>query len=782
MRLSHSSLIWLIALLVCSGACAASAGAISPTHPEVLQRFTEEDGLPLNSLTSVLQARNGYLWIASSGGLVRFDGSKFTSIPSLAQPLVLEAPATEIDGLPSIRILELMEDAHGRIWIGTQDSGINLYDQGRLLQLDTCGGGCQINQFVWHEGQVLVATDAGLFRVDPVTLHSETLLDGDGIVVQSLAFDHAGNGFMLVNGAFAILEGWEPWLYEMPVNVARPGRLLPAEHGILMFAASGLHVYSSSTGQWRFHDIGHVQGVDRMADGTSLVGTDHGDIIRLDAEGVPETLMDVAPISPRRITQDTEGNLWITTRANGLVRVRSSWIGTLADPAAGMNIPARGAASDGDGGFWFALGCDALRHWKSDGSIERHDIPGDAMDQCVETLLLDRTDALWAGTAHGKVLRWPRDGRMETIKRWPGHQPVRALFDAGDGGMLMATGRNTYALHLTSDGIPQGQPRSIAALEGLVVRQIVASRREGIWFVGEHGAVRLHQGRIVERWGPEEGLSSRFARALHEDADGTLWIATYGGGLNRIANGKVDVYRRTNGLFDDALSCIFEDADNRLWLGGNRGITLVLPETATPDSIQSLGFGSAQGLPTPEVNGGHQSSCFADEHGRFLLALVEGFAVLEPQRYAETPRPPPLAYIERISVDGTERRIEDRLDLDVTSRNIEIGFTAIQLSAPERLRFRFRLTDVDAGWIDAGTSRSIVYPTIPWGTHTFQVQARLEGEPWPGTWAELKIERPAPWYQRPWVWLVCTLLALLLLLDSTWQRVTIEPQEKPPAQ
>src|SRR5690606_19058425 len=98
--------------------------------------------------------------------------------------------------------------------------------------------------------------------------------------------------------------------------------------------------------------------------------------------------------------------------------------------------------------------------------------------------------------------------------------------------------------------------------------------------------------------------------------------------------------------------------------------------------------------------------------------------------------------------------------------NLEIDYTAINLTAPERLRFRFRLSTPRSDWIDAGDNRSIVFPSIPWGDHLFEVQARNEGGAWSKS-ATLKLSRPEPWHQKPWLWVLATLLGLLLVYSAT---------------
>lgn len=746
------------------------ARTASISQAPILRPITTAHGLPLDSVNTALVTSDGYLWVGTFGGLARFDGERFTQFVASSSALPNNTSPVPTTGPPSSRITMLLEDADANLWIGTEDAGVAVRTPDGFIQIDACSRECQVNDLAEYDGAIWAATEVGLWRIDPYTFRATSVIP-DAPSALAITFTRSGAAFVLTQHKLARLapNGTLHWVASsVPMHDLSTTSAMADDDGVLVGSTQDLYYYDPVTDTWHGFGIGPTLTLNRMRDGSILAVEGNGTLWRMAQGRAPERVADLPAGLPYRATQDAQGNLWLSTPTDGLVQLRTPWIGTLNDAETPRRAPGRGIAPDGNGGFWFAHACGGLRHWHADGTMQdwSERLPSEA--RCVESVLRLANGELLLGTVGSRLWRIrPGEIRIEELMRWPSQQPVRAIFERTDGSLLVSAHRETHLLRRNADQSLTSEP--ISALNGLLVRQIVASNRGGYWFVGDHGAVRLERDAIVERWTPEEGLSSRFARALHEAPDGTLWIGTYGGGLNRIRDGKLSVYTRANGLADDSVSCILPDAQDRLWLAGNRGVTLVDPVSATPEAILSQSFDEKDGLTPAEANGGNQSSCLMDDDGRFWIALVRGFALLDPSRYTPPPVTAPPVHIERVVVAGTRRNPELALQLDPGARTIEIGYTAIDLTSPERLRFRFRLSGLNGNWVDAGTNRSIVYPSLPWGDHVFQVQARREGEPWPAGWDELRILHPAPWYQRPWVWLISTLIALLLLLDTTWQ-------------
>ncbi|HPA02733.1 MAG TPA: two-component regulator propeller domain-containing protein [Chiayiivirga sp.] len=460
------------------------------------------------------------------------------------------------------------------------------------------------------------ATDMGLWQVDTSSFESR-LVGSESATLTALAIDARGSVWAAAESWLARADDGRYEWAEQPPELRDINQVSVEGDELLIASGVDLFGYRLDTATWRRWNIGPVQRLSPIADGHSLASLRDGRILQLSRAEDPALVTNLELMRPFNILRDRDASLWITTAAEGLFRLRQPWIGTLNDPEWRMAAPGRAIVPDGNGGYWFAFNCDGLRHWRADGTLEDWSDQLSPNWHCVETLHLGPRGTLWLGSSGGGVMRMDAaTGAMpREIDRWRGQLPVHAIHENSDGSLLVAVRRETHRLAFRADG--SANDTTLPALDGLIVRQIVPSRRGGLWFVGDHGALRIKDEVVQERWTQEQGLSSRFARALHESADGTLWIGTYGGGLNRI---------------------------------------------------------------------------------------------------------------------------------------------------------RIRLSGLSEAWTAADGSRSIVYPNLPWGDYLFQVQARREGEGWPEQWADLPISHPAPWYQRPWIWLVSTLLALVLLLDTGRQR------------
>jgi len=746
---------------------AAPAPVVAPTHAPVVQHYGGDEGLPQNGVNALVQRRDGHLWIGTHGGLARFDGRAFKVFRADPQLRPATAGVTPGSGPASDRILALHEDVRGRLWIGTQDAGISVYEDGAFRSLPACRGTCQVGAFVESaDGRIWAASSIGVLRIDPDTLRAAPFPDGVASRYDHLAWGRDGVLYGGGHAGFAAIAGDHVEPLAMPGGTDRVV-LLQADGDTLWVATgSALFAFDPLDRSWRRHPLAGVNRLIRDPRGRLWVGTYQGELLRETDDGGWQAVGGLPRMFTVSLMFDDQGNLWIGSHNKGLFRLREPWIGLMADPGVAMNLPARAIVDDGAGGLWFAFSCGGLRHWHADGRIETLALTAVLGSECAATLARDRAGRIWIGTGDGYLGRLRADGGdVERIATWPGGAAIRAIHEAADGRYWVAVDRSTYRLAVAADGTVLAR-EAVDALEDMAANQIVAARRGGVWVVGDRGVLRVDGDRVLERWTPQQGLSSRFARAVHESADGAVWVGTYGGGLNRIRGGRVERYDRDGGLFDDTVSCLLADAEGRLWLGGNRGVSLLAAEPVGA-AIETVGYTVGDGLVPAEINGGTQGACHRDTRGRLWFALVEGVAVLDPARARDRVAAAPAALIERVAVDGRTQPGVDRLQLGAAAQNIEIGYSAVDLSAPERTRFRFRLSGVNDDWIEAGRNRTIVYPSIPWGEHVFEVQARSEGGAWTSPPATLPIARSAPWYQRPWVWLLTTLLSLLLVVDGT---------------
>lgn len=756
-------------LAACAAATAAGPAPADHAfggHAVVARALTYDDGLPHSGVNDIVQDRKGYLWLGTFGGLARFDGSTFRIFRERSGPGAPAATDGRSTGPASDRVVAVFEDDRGRLWAGTQDAGVSVLERGVFRHLPICGGVCQVSDIEQGPDRSLwIASGDGVFRLDPATLRATRVARRRRDGYDRIAVDRAGRVFVGGYTGFHIVAG--DGLRDIPLpDGSAAVRVLERDgDGLLVGTEQRLYRYRHDRRRWTPQDVVQPMYATPDAQGRWWVSQRNRQLLHEQRRGHWRAVPALSGVAISSLARDDEGNLWVGTTSKGLLRLREPLFRVLSEAQLGTGASGRALAVDGRGGLWLGLACSALRHLEADGRLRAWPGREAAGEDCISSLLPDRDGALWIGTSAGVLRRRLADGAVERVAGWGGRGSVN-IGRADDGGLLVGAGASTYRMRPRADGGPPDF-RRLRAVEGMRINQFVPAARGGTWLVGDRGVVRLAGDRVVERWSPQEGLSSRFARALYEDRRGVLWVGTYGGGLNRIAGGRVYRYGSDNGLSDEAVSCILPDDRGRLWLGGNRGVTLLPAPDEAGERIASMAYAADDGLVPPEINGGTSSACLRDAQGRLWFSLVEGFAVLDPARIPDV-RPAPLrAHVEDATVAGSARPISDAvLRLESFTRNLRIRYTAINLRRPCDTRFRFRLSGFDADWVEAGQNRSILYPTIPWGEHLFEVQASTTGGPWSPP-ARLRIVHPQPWYQRPWVWTLAASMGLLVLVGGT---------------
>lgn len=727
--------------------------------PGSLRHYGYEEGLPQASVNTILRTRDGFLWLGTFGGLVRFDGREFRTFRS----------ADDGEGPASRRVLSLFEDERRRLWIGTEDAGINVYENGRFRHLPICGGTCTVNRMFSVDGRDLwVLTANEVFHLDADSLQAT----GYGTAYNGYAY-HAQIGPRAFIGGVAGFARLSPGGVEiMPLPDGHEHvRMMAADSAVVwvVFEDGGLYRYDAANGRWTSIRNGLPPETHLMSDrsGGIYISDETSGVRHLARDGGESPIEGAARLHAGAAWVDDDGALWLGTTGKGLWRLRPSRLNLLRSTT-GPDSPGRVVIADGAGGVWLVLGCARLWHLHADGSRAAWPLTAAIGEDCVHSLLRDdASGTLWLGTTGGLLARIV-DGRTERVAAWPQSSQV-GVWKAKDGRLWLANGHFVGRLRLSGEG-GFDQVETIAELAGMDVKKIVDARAGGVWVVGDRGAFRVVSDTVVERWTSAQGIRGRYFRALHEDADGVLWIGTYGSGLVRIERGVVRQYNEANGLFDDTVSCILPNADGRLWMAGNRGISLLLDRNIGADGPDVLTLTGSDGLDPAEFNGGTAPPCADDGAGHLWFALMVGFARVDPaalRSWAASYTPP--VYIDHAAVSQQSLDVHAPADLGVNASNLEIRYGAIDLLNPDKVRYRYRVDHGESDWIDAGSNRSVLLPVVPWGPLVFEVQARELGGAWSPS-ATLHLNRPRPWYKYHWIWLAASLASLLTLLWITRER------------
>ena len=713
------------------------------------QSFGQKVGLPQNSINTILQTRDGYLWLGTNGGLARFDGS-VVSTPFARQ-------------LPSLRITALFEDAAGKLWVGTEDRGLFVLGDGESGHLDLCGRKCQVNDIVGSaEGEVLVITTDRIFA-----------LAGER-VVRELGRMRAGGvfGHFHVAGRREVYVGWQRGLgvfsgreiapIPLPGGETDVGDFAVTEDSLWVVGKGGLYRRDRHGGEWTpvLRATGIAVEAVHGASGVVMVSVRGKGVYEIAGRDGAMRFMGApmdAVITFAMI--DDEGNRWVGTDTEGLWKVAEPKVELLQDSKSGIPYAGRAIAPDGGGGVWMGFACGGVARLAQDGDLIEY-----GEETCVNGILpISPGRALVTTDANALLLA--ERGQLQALASWDGSPSLR-VWRSKDGTRWMAknSGLHTFELLPGDTGIVLGRP--LAGTAGLKIAKLVDSRRGGIWILSDEGAWRLLDGRVVQKIGLPGKASTVLARDLVEGSRGDVWVATYGNGLLHDADGKVEVVDERAGLVDTALSCVFEDGDANIWVAGNLGMTVLRKRTGGDRGYTWLRFDETDGLRPAEANGGNQTSCFQDARGGFWVSLMRGFARIDPRKALAKVPAGTRTYIESVSVDGAAKPVAGELHLDARQRSVEIGYTGISLMYPERVEFRFRFGGPDKPWIDMRQARNVILAEVPWGRRPFEVQSRIAGGEW-STSAVMLIAKPVPWFNHPLLWGCLIAVSLMLLVWTT---------------
>jgi hypothetical protein len=273
------------------------------------------------------------------------------------------------------------------------------------------------------------------------------------------------------------------------------------------------------------------------------------------------------------------------------------------------------------------------------------------------------------------------------------------------------------------------------------VRNITEDRSGALWLGGVTGMSRFRDGKFTN-YTTAQGLSHNYVRDIYEDADGTFWIGTYGGGLNRFKDGHFTHITTRQGLYDNIVSRILEDDHGNLWMSCNRGIyrasrrDLNAVADGRAASVACITYTVADGMKSNETNGGFQSAGCKAPDGRFWFPTVKGVVAIDPNKLNLLP--PPVA-IEQVLIGQTSMDSTRQVEVRPGAGDLEIHYAGLSLTAPEKMRFKYKLDGYDQNWVDAGTRRIAYYTNTAPGRYTFRVMASNNDGVWSTQDATLRL-------------------------------------------
>ena len=705
--------------------------------PFIVDVWGTEDGLPQSSVIALASTHDGYLWLGTLNGLVRFDGKSMTHFNVNNTP-----------GLPSNRVVFLFEDSRQTLWIGTDNAGLCAIKNGVMLAWpETSVVGTITCAFEDLQGNIWFSSKTGNFlcwqngKMDlhPTVFPSQLFYRAAHVYIPG----KNGVNWQLQNGR---VEKWRGERLEKDFGGV-PWGITPISAGV-EDAAGNLVVGTQGAGLFWFQPDGgcfHLTKDDGLSDKHNIVLS---------------------------LTLDREGNLWAGTDGGGLDRIKRN---VFSSPAGLSTEVAQSVALDAAGGLWVAFNGHGLSHWLTNSATDfRIGNKGNAW-----SVLVDRNQQIWAGTRDEGLFCF----KFDAFQPAPGADQVKnnigsqtfVLFEdragkvwaGGENGLGNFDGTN-WKFFTTGDGLPASAVRALA--EDGQGQLWIGTERDGLF--------QLQDGKIHPASAPVGDISCLLA-----DADGVLWVGTAGHGLARFQNGvwSPKVSSTLNGgLATDSIGYLIDDAAGNLWIGSYEGLMRVGKQSLSDFAAGAVNTVSCRTFLTRECSAGAQPAALRASDGQLFFPTITGLVGVNPADLKRDTNPPSV-FIESVQVDGVEQKTNalsatwnGSLTLRPETEQLEIQFATLNFSAPKNntggARFAYRLEARDENrtnsWIYIGGERVAHFPKLQPGNYVFRVIACNEDGVWNEAGATIAITVEPPFWRRP-AFMVAALLVLLGALAGT---------------
>ena len=728
--------------------------------------WTTDDGLPQNSVFSILQTSDGYVWLTTLDGLVRFDGVKFKVFDRSNSP-----------GLTTNRLLYLLAEDDNTLWVGTEDGGLLRFQNGMFRAFTTADGlpSVKVNKiFKDFDGNLLAAAQAGLARFDGVRFSAENRLDARDY---NLYFAPSGISWEISqNGLTAKRRNGQITEYALPfkLNQISDDRTFNYPNYVTMledrqnpevfWLTAAANLYRLENGN--FTTFSQPQGMPKSlvrsmtqeADGSLWIGTENDGLCRF-AENRVTCYTTADGLSSNHIGDlfiDREQTLWAATTERGINRITKQAITPLAkkDGLADGNVYP--LLEDGKGNYWIGA-FSALSFYKN-GKITNYTRGNGLLYEIVQSLYEDKNGRIWIGSVGG--IEYLENGEFVDFTRQLG-LPIGGydfsdIYQTPDGAMWFASNKGLFKYEngnvskfSTENGLPSND-----------VKMIFQAADSNLWF-GTLGGLARFDGYHLESFTERDGLPGNHVRTIYEDGAHLLWIGTYDSGLSLWRGGKFTNITIKDGLFSNGVFAILPDQAGNFWMSSNQGIYRVSRQNLIDfadgniSSVVSTAFGKSDGMLTVECNGGRQPAGLKTKDGKLWFPTQDGVAMVDPEAVAVNPLPPPVV-IENVKIENQPSGdFQTVIELQPGQQNLEIAYTGLSFIKPEQIRFRYRLEGLDKDWTTAGERRTVLYSYLPPGEYTFRVVAANSDGVWNEQGATLKIVVRPAFYQTGLFFAAC---------------------------
>ena len=732
----------------------------------VHDRWGIEQGFPAGPVYAIAQAGDGYLWIGTEAGLVRFDGWNFTVTKDETRAFTIGS------------VLGLASDDNGCLWLRLQDTTILRYCRGVFdrppAEADVYISVEAMNQtntgefLIWKAEDGTFGFRSGKFRKlasandlppSPVTSLSRTANGEVWMGTRDAGLFRATGGKTV-----SIRSGLPDLKVNCLLSDGPQGLWIGTDRGIARWNGNEVTEADIPAAFRRFQSLAMV----RDRDGNLWVGTDSKGLVRINSHGFA-SLPEADNLAVTALFEDREGNLWIG-HANGIERLRDSVFVTYSTPE---GLPAGGSNPvfvDGENRLWFPPVNGGL--WWSKGG--RHGrVARDGLDRDVVYALAGGKRGLWIGRQRGGLTHlFYSDFSSKTYTRADGlpQDSIYSVYRARDGTVWAGTlsagvsrlRGQTFTTYTVVDGLASNTvPAILEASDGTM------------WFATPSGLSEFASGRW-RSYGVRDGLPSENINCLLEDSAGTLWIGTASGIALR-SGGAIQVPPKVPETLRAPILGLAEDKSGSFWIATSSRVLRVSREKLLEGQLADgdvREFGLADGL--RGVEGVKRNpSVVTDQAGRVWFALSRGISVVDPARLKRNSAPP-IVHIESVFADGNPVTPTDRMRIPGGRQRITVGYVGLNLADPSRTRYRYMLEGYDRSWIGPVAMREIEYTNLGPAAYRLRIAASTPDGGWSTGEASLAFSvDPLVW--QTW-WFKLTTVALCIVAAVSLYRLRLRQE------
>lgn len=710
--------------------------------------WSRQNGLPANAVNVAIQTHDGYIWLGTTAGLLRFDGVCFEVIGTDTS----DSKNREV-------ITALCETRDSSLWIGISFGGLRRLKNGKLLPSGS------------NEG----------FPVKPI---------------QTLFEDRAGGLWIgSTDGLFEYINGY---VHSIPTNSLYITSITEDTSGkIFVGTGNGVSIFEETQAK-QIYEINKKDGlygefitsVYCDYEGNIWICTDRETTRWCNGKIITKRISDQrSPLTISSIREDHNGNLWVGTR-QGIYRFSEDKWKNFRSADGLLNDDILSIMEDREGSIWICTSEGLCRF--RDVNMTTYTTQEGLVNNYLSGIFETRDGSIYLlSPGNEGSISILKEGKLTPI---PNPPPVGPSFLSRDGSIWTAfNGCLSHIIneHVIRYDIAAGLPNKfisaitedslslIVYLDRTGIRRFINGRlkpyllangqeyssidyvscfyqdpRGMLWIGTSSGLVKIQNGKSVT-YGMANGMADDWVSSFFSDRQGSVWMSSPRGGLTHYQNGKFFAYKTKTGLFINEINCVLVDDSGDVWMSSPRGIgrmnhnAIEEYEAGRENVVTSQIFTTADGMRTDECFSIWQPSAWKAQDGRLWFTTKKGAVMIDPKTFKRNTVPPPI-YIEHFIVDMQTVQLDQMKPLQPGREKLEFHYTALSYLVPDRVFFKYKLEGYDRDWVDAGTRRVAYYTNLPPGNYAFRVVACNNDGLWNETGASISFELLPYFYQTYW--------------------------------